>query len=363
MSAKASLGFIALFALAGCDSGFNPPSLLDSLRVLAVKPEPASGTPGASSLLTLVYADGSRNDDGSLRAPRDVQIAWFGACHNPPSRLYFACYPVLTAIAEHLSPKVVETPLTGVPPGVFGIGAEFELALPADLLSNAPQTSADPLHYGVSYAFFAVCAGELRPRPDFRDRVPVECVDPATGEVLGHRDFVTGFSTLFSYESDVPVNQNPRLTAVNVDGAPLPSPSSGCSEDADCADVPLGDMLDGAACERSSGRCLPRVTPCPKTGDCPKIEISPELERSDAEPLPGQNTREILWASYYATAGTFEPSTELVNDQSSGWIDDHASLYSPPRRAVGQVVLWVTVNDQRGGVDYRKLELLVREHD
>jgi hypothetical protein len=362
MSAKAVLGLIALLAVAGCDSGFDPPSLLDSLRVLAVKPEPASGTPGTSSRLTLAYADGTRNEDGSLRAPRDVQIAWFGACHNPPSRMYFACYPVLTAIAEHLSPKVVDTPLAGVPAGVFGIGNQFELALPPDLLSSAPQTSTDPLHYGVSYAFFAVCAGELRPRPDFHDRVPLECVDPVSGEVLGHRDFVSGFTTLFSYESDVPLNQNPRLTSVNVAGAPIPVPSSGCSEDDDCADVSLGAPLEGA-CERLSGRCLPRVAPCPESGDCPTIDVSPELERSDAEPLPGQNAREVLWASYYATAGKFDPATELVNDQKTGWIDDHASLYSPPRRAVGRVELWVTVNDQRGGVDYRKLELLVRDHD
>jgi hypothetical protein len=361
MNTKVSLGFIALLGLTGCDSGFEPPSLLDSLRVLAVKPEPASGTPGTSSMLTLVYADGARNEDGSLRPPRDVQIAWFGACHNPPSRQYFACYPVLTTIAEHLSPRVIDTPLTGVPPGVFGTGAQFELALPQDLLSSAPQTSTDPLHYGVSYAFFAVCAGELRPRPDLRDRVPVECVDPITGEGLGHRDFVTGFTTLFSYESDVPVNENPRITAVKVAGVPIASPLS-CSEDADCTDVPLSDTI-AWGCERASSRCLPRLTPCPNSGDCPKIDVLPELERSDAEPLPDQNAREILWASYYATAGKLDPGTELVNDQKTGWIDDHASLYSAPRRAVGRVELWITVNDQRGGVDYRKLELLVRDHD
>jgi hypothetical protein len=362
MPARAISGWVALFLLLGCDSGFAPPSQLDSLRVLAVKPEPASGTPGTSSLLTLVYADGTRNDDGSLGQPREVQIAWFGACHNPPSRQYFACYPVLTAIAEHLSPKVVETPLAGVPHGVFGTGVSFELTLPNDILSSAPQTSADPLHYGVSYAFFAVCAGELRARPDLRDQVPVECIDPATGEVLGHRDFVTGFTTLFSYESDVPLNQNPTLLTVTLSRASVPAPEVGCKTDADCSSLTVPNAFEGG-CDLVSGRCLPRVTPCPESGDCPSFEVLPELDRENAEPLPGQNTREILWASYYATAGKFDPATELVNDQASGWIDDHGSFYSPPRRAVGRVELWVTVNDQRGGADYQKLELLVREHD
>lgn len=362
MRARCLLGFVAAFGLAGCDSGFEPPSKLDSLRVLAVKPVPASGTPGTSSMLTLVHADGARNEDGSLREPREVQIAWFGACHNPPSRQYFACFPVLTAIAGHLSPRVIDTPLTGVPAGVFGVGASFELVLPDDILSGAPKTSADPVHYGVSYAFFAVCAGELRPRLDWTDRVPVECVDPVSGTALGHRDFVTGFTTLFSYEGDVPVNQNPSLDSVAFAGEPLPAPSSGCAEDADCTSLTRPEAFEGG-CERSSARCLPRVAPCPKSGQCPSLAVLPELQISNAEPLPGQDAREVLWASYYATAGSFDPSTQLVNDQGSGWIEDHASYYSPPRRAVGRVELWITVNDQRGGADFRKLEILVRDHD
>lgn len=362
MRASAPLLLLVLFQLAGCDSGFESPSKLDSLRVLAVKPEPASGTPGTSSTLTLVQVDGARNEDGSLRTPRPLQVAWFGACHNPPSRQHFACYPVLNAIAQRLSTKVVDTPLVGVPPGVFGVGTTFDLALPDDILSSAPQTSADPLHYGVSYAFFAVCAGELRARPDIRDRVPVECIDPDTGASLGHRDFVTGFTTLFSYESDVPVNQNPSLDGIELGGVQLSAVNTGCSEDADCMGLVLPDGWEGG-CELDSGRCLPRVAPCPESGDCPSIEVLPQLEPSNAELMPGENAREILWANYYATQGEFDVATELVNDRRSGFIADHGSYFSPPRRAVGRVELWVTVNDQRGGTDFRKIEILVRDRD
>jgi hypothetical protein len=362
MRQKVLLGASALLLLAGCDSGFDPPSKVDSLRVLVVKPEPASGTPGQSSLLTMVTADGTRNEDGSLAAPRPLQIAWFGACHNPPSRQYYACFPVLNAIASRLSPKVVETPLEGVPKGIFGLGPSFELTLPNDILSAAPKTSADPLHYGVSYAFFAVCAGELRPRPDIRDRVPLDCVNPSTGEVLGHRDFVTGFTTLFSYEGDVPVNRNPELTTLEFAGAELPAPKEGCTVDADCADLSAPNAFDGG-CERASGRCLPRIDPCPEKGDCGELRVLPELDRSSAEPLPGQNANEIVWLSYFATAGSFDPAAELVNDRNSGWIEDHSAYYSPPRRAVGRVELWVAANDQRGGADLRKFEILVRDPD
>lgn len=356
------VGSVALLLLAGCDSGFDPPSKVDSLRVLIVKPEPASGTPGRSSTLTLLTADGSQNEDGSLRAPRALQIAWFGACHNPPSRQYFACFPVLNAIAARLSPKVVDTPLEGVPKGVFGLGSSFELPLPEDILSGAPKTSTDPVHYGVSYAFFAVCAGELRPRPDFQGRVPLECADPDTGVALGHRDFVTGFTTLFSYESDVSVNQSPAITALEFAGSELGVPTTGCAEDADCAAVTVPNVFEGG-CERASGRCLPRIDPCPKSGDCPSFEVLPALDPSSAERLPGQNANEVVWVSFYASAGSFDPSTELANDRTTGWIDDHGAYYEPPRREVGRVALWVTANDQRGGADFLAFEILVRNHD
>jgi hypothetical protein len=362
MRGKALVGAAALVLLAGCDSGFDPPSQVDGLRVLIVKPEPASGTPGQSSLLTMVTADGTRAEDGSLRRPRPLQIAWFGACHNPPSRQYYACFPVLNAIAQRLSSRVIETPLSGVPKGIFGLGPNFELTLPDDILSSAPKTSADPVHYGVSYAFFAACAGELRARPDLQDRVPLDCIDPETGEALGHRDFVTGFTTLFSYEDDVPVNQSPALTTLSFAGSELPEPTVGCLEDADCADFAVENSFD-AGCERESGRCLPRFDPCPAKGDCPSLSVLPDLDRSSAEPLPGQNAKEVVWLSFYATAGSFDPSTELVNDRSTGWIEDHAAYYSPPRRAIGRVELWVTANDQRGGADFRKFEILVRDHD
>lgn len=365
MAATTRFASSALLALAstGCDAGFAKPSRLESVRVLAVQATPASGSPGRSSTLELVHVDGTRGPDAELVEPRGLEIAWFGGCHNPPSRQFFACYPLLTAIAERLAPKLVETSLAGVPPGIFGTGSSFELALPDDILTNAPKTMADPVHYGVSFAFFAVCAGELRPRPDLTDRVPVECVEPDSGRALGHRDFVTGFTTLFSYEGDVPVNQNPVFDALEFDGVRVEEmPASACGEDADCGELVLSEGFEGG-CDASSGRCLPRIAPCSQSGGCRERRLLPVVEPSSAESLPGQTAREVVWANFFATAGSFDTPTQLVNDRVSGWVEDPSAYYELPSSAVGRVEFWVTVHDQRGGSAIRRFEILVRDHD
>jgi hypothetical protein len=186
--------------VAGCDNDFEAPSELDSLRVLAVRPEPASGRPGITSKLALTFVDAHEPPDQAALHPREIQIAWLGGCHNPPTRQYFGCFPLLSQLAARLSPRVVETQTEGVPPGFFATTTEFEIPVPNDILTKAVSMPGDPVHFGVSYAFFAVCAGELRARPDFVNRVPLDCVDPASGAPRGHRDFVTGYTTLYTYD-------------------------------------------------------------------------------------------------------------------------------------------------------------------
>jgi hypothetical protein len=340
-------------AFLGCANDFSPPSLVDTLRVLAVRPEPASGAPGQTSTLTMVVADGASTRTGSV-APRPLQIAWLAGCHNPPSRQFFGCYPELTALAAELSPRVVETPETRVPRAWFGTGESFSLEVPPDILSGAPRAVGDAIHFGVSYAFFAVCAGELRPRSDVTDRLPLDCVEPSTGTALGRSDFVTGVSTLFSYEGVT--NHNPVLESVHFGPAVLTSLP--CQSDSDCAaTLPSGAPGFDLVCG-SLGTCLPSLPACSRNA-CPKFLISPQVEPTSAEPLPGQNANETVWASFYATAGSFDSATELVNDQGAGYIADHGSYFSVPADRTGSTELWVTVNDQRGGVAVQAFELLL----
>ena len=58
---SAALGIWALWLVAGCDEvEWRGPEYIDSLRVLGVRAEPPTLTPGTSTRLSLVCADGSR---------------------------------------------------------------------------------------------------------------------------------------------------------------------------------------------------------------------------------------------------------------------------------------------------------------
>jgi hypothetical protein len=316
---------LGALVFAGCEPGFEPQSKIEGLRVLAVQPEPASGSPGATVALSMLIADGKTEPEEPAR-PR--QVAWMLGCHNPPTRFYYGCLPVLRVIAEHFDdPEALAA-------GVVGFGSEVDFAIPEDILSSAPRVGTDPVHFGVSYAFFAVCAGQLRPRPDVTDRIPLDCVDATTGKPLGPSDFVLGFSTVYSYEGSV--NQNPVLETLTFDGAPVPPP----------------------ACEPGDDTCLPKVHACglENRQRCQAYRIEPRVTPASAERLA--NGGEILWASYYASAGTFQTPTQLVNDRATGLVDDYSGIFRAPAQP-GPVRIWVTVNDQRGGAAWQTFDVLV----
>jgi hypothetical protein len=359
---------VALFSSA-CDGGFESPSRVDSLRVFAVATktraseaddwsQTASGSPGALVRLELIAGDGSAN--GALSSvPRPLQIAWFGGCDNPPTRQFFACYPLLSALSGLLESKVVDTPADRLPGFLFRASTRgappdlaqpdtrtataFEFTLPTDILTRAPRVSTDPVHFGVSYEFFALCAGELRARPDLHDRVPLDCVDPTSGKSLDQRDFVTGFTSLYTYEGES--NANPRLDAVEFAGGVVGSP---CVSDADC-ESPVVPGLTRVCSD--SQQCTLRLQRCSSVS-CPKFLISPSVAAPSLETL-ADGTHEVTWANYFATAGAFDPATELVNDRSLGLIADHGSYYRPPQAPdVTRVRFWITIDDQRGGTAY-----------
>jgi len=341
-----------LIATAGCEAGFPPPSELRSLRVLAVRPEPASGVPGGVSHLELLAVDADQAAGALSAAPRPLQIAWLGGCHNPPSRQFFACYPLLQRMAQFLAPKVIETDTSGVPPGLFGVGPSFELSVPEDILSGAPRAPGDPIHFGVSYAFFGVCAGELRPDLTAEGRVPFTCVDPVTNQAVDHRGFVTGFTTVYSYEGEL--NHNPELVSFTLEGADVTQRD--CESDEDCAD--WGGAAEGARVHCSPrGTCALRIARCGES--CAKLLLLPRVSASSDERV-ATSAHEVMWANYYATAGKFDTPTQLVNEAKTGLIADPGAFYTPPRVS-GPARIWMTLHDQRGGATWQSLELDVTE--
>jgi len=356
---------VAVLPLAGCGNGFPPQSELHGLRVLAVRPEPASGSPGATVRLKMLVADARPlvdRDDGTRGPPSDVQVAWLGGCHNPPSRQYFACAPTLRRIASD--------PAAALAAGLIGMGDTYDLVIPDDILSSAPRLASDPVHFGVSYAFFAACTGNLVPAEGAGDQFPFACLTDE-GAPIGPSGFVIGFSTVYSYENDL--NHSPVLTGLDFDSrttlaassdpfgeadAPeLPIPCTVQTEAVDCAGAPFGHP---ARCSQN-GVCAPFISSC-SGKQCPGHRVSPHFLAASLEGAPGGGT-EITWASYYSTLGTWNSDTRLVADRSNGLARDFSALWTaPPPAADGErqsARLWVTVNDQRGGATWAFFDVVV----
>jgi hypothetical protein len=338
--------------LAACSEDFESPARLDSVRVLAVRSEPASGVPGSDAALEMLLVD--EDPPPELAPPRELEILWLGGCHNPPGRQFYECYPLLRALAAELEDGAVQTPPDRLPPGVFGTGRTFSFTVPEGIVADAPRVRTDPVHFGVSFVFFAVCSGKLRPRPELRNRIPIDCVDRESGGPVPSSEFVSGFSTLYSFEGLV--NENPSLNGLRIDGAPY-TPAMPCEADSDCAALEDSERALRYAC--SSGRvCVPRFTACPQQGECPAHRIEPDIDRASSERVGDEN--EILWANYYSTAGRFDADAQLVSDRKTGYTDDPSGRWHPPRKAVDTVRFFITVNDQRGGATWTSLDVTVR---
>lgn len=341
--------FAALSAsLAGCGEDFEPASKVQGLRAFAVRADPASGVPGQSVTLDLLRGDRQQPDG---EPEREIEVAWLGGCHSPPSRQFFDCYPLLVEIAKRLEPRVLDTPLERFPQGIFGSGDQFRIDIPGDVLERSPRLDTDPIHFAPSFTFFAVCAGELVPRPDLTDRVPLGCVSKSTGEPVSKDDFVIGFSTV--YTLDGASNQNPELEGLRFDGGLVTRQS--CAEDADCEPLEGAPQLEVACLAAAS--CAPVVPPCGE--DCPEFGVLPLVPRSSAERLPNEDYSEVVWANFFANAGEFRTEAQLVNDRASGWVDDFAVKWEPPKLP-GTARIWVTVNDQRGGTAWSTFDVIVR---
>jgi len=293
--------------------------------------------------------------------PAPPQILWIGGCHNPPSRQYFGCYPAMQAIARQLAEASPDSQPPLVPvPGLIGVGTEFELPIPEGILEDAPRYESDPIHFGVSYVFFAVCAGELRLDLKSSGSLPVGCFDSGTGRRLGSKDYVEGFTTVYSYEDAL--NHNPELEGIKFAGGEVVL--GPCEADDECEDLAAGlEGFKSYACS-DAGQCIPSVARCDDAEGCPEYSVEPVAQEASAEPdpsAPEAGHSEILWLSFYADGGEFSSETRLLNDRETGWIDDHDNGWRPVEKTARTVRLFTTLNDNRGGADWLGFEVMVHD--
>jgi len=312
--------------LAGCGEEFDPQSKLSTLRVIAVRADNPYPHPGETVQLDMLWYDGKSPVDAQppLRpAPlgepglppagesRALRLFWLSGCYNPLGDLYYECFAQFadTFAAAQDDPAALAQ--------YVGFGPSFQVKVPDDLISRRPpQEGRTP--YGLSFVFFALCAGEVLPAEPGADGLPFACLD-SSGNRLGADDFVFGYFAFYSY--DQITNTNPKVEGLLIDGAPVgegdePSFSPGST-------VEVKVVVDPAS-----------------------VEYNPlALDAS------GNAQQEMMWVAYYASGGELDKGSRLVNDATQGYSDDHGVKLDLPSEA-GPVKVFAVVHDSRGGVQW-----------
>jgi hypothetical protein len=355
---------ILCIALASCGAtGFEKPSIVKGVRVLAVQKEPAYPHPGETVKLTMLYWDGK----ASSGAARPIQTVWFGGdpsgwnCINPPGDLYYNCFasggvgqaPEGDAGAGEAAPMgdagvadaAAQDAASGdggfaLPPAIAGHASTHRAVIPPAnvILKPIPPDRGPP--YGLEYVFFGVCAGRIDyvPPTESPNTLPIGCYG-SHGELLGPDDFVPGYTSLYVYADRR--NANPIVGNLNFNGAPI------------------GSMTGPVA-------PAPTVPHCTASDsiDCPAYPIKAEIDPASAEEDPatvkldGEPIQEQIWVAYFATAGEFKDELRLVNDAQDGWNEDHGTVWHLPTTP-GPVHLWAVVHDNRGGVAWAEGAVIV----
>lgn len=382
-------------ALLGCGAKFDLPTEIKTLRIIGVQKDKPYAQPGDSVTLTMLWHDGTKS--GEAMPPRKVQITWLGGCLNPPGDSYQGCFAQYAAAfpdgvaagapsgmpSSGSAPSGMGSPGMG-PPGQikFGLGSTFTVRIPTDAEYGAPVMHAnqDPRlpMYGLSYVFFAVCAGEVVKGDE---HFPLHCQDPTTHQDLGPDDFVIGYSSIYFFAPSAKtgepyLNANPETDGFyfgpqEVTGA---SCSSGfdsgnfagsclgsCDDSGECTNQPPAEL----DCTEYPSLC---IKACKDDGDpqkCPANNLhldfkNVKFEQDDiSNDAYGTNYGEQMWIDYYSTRGDFHSSTKLLNDATSGYNSANGTQFYAPSTP-GPVQLWAVMHDNRGGVSWVGTTIMVQ---
>jgi hypothetical protein len=309
---------------AGCSTDFDPPSLVNTVRILALQANSPFAAPAESVTLSVLAADGRTNK------PAPMALYWLPrVCENPSEDLYYNCY---AAFGEQFPAGVDLT-------ASLATGATFGFTMPADAVATHARIAGHATPYGVVFAFVMACAGHVEytppnPATESPATIPFGCFD-ADHNALGSDDFVFAFMRVYAYATLR--NANPVIASLTYGEA---------SVDA-AAGLTLAHC--GASTESS----------------CSQVNFQTQVPTSSQEPDPesaradGQPEKEAIWVDYFITAGKVQTDSVLLYDPTAGPVASTADGYAAPLSA-GSQTLWTVVHDNRGGVSWLTVPLQVQ---
>ena len=301
---------------------FDPPSVIDSVRILAIRAGSPYARPGERVAVEALAVDG--RSSGS----EPMQVHFLPSpCFNPPNDAYYGCFSEFHA--QFPAGLDLDSELRS--------GTTFSFDLPGDVIDTHTGVRGQ-LPYGLAVAFAIACAGHVEYRPGLAgaapDAVPFACFD-RSGRQLGARDFVFAYSLIYAFTDRTA--SNPILDNVTYGGTPI--------------DPTVGVQVDH--CTASN------------IDDCPATKLDVNVPRSSQERDPsnsapdGEVMKESLYVHYFSTAGKIANDTTIVYDPRQGRLTDTGNDFRPPLSA-GEHQLWAVVHDNRGGVVWQHLALHVR---
>jgi hypothetical protein len=306
----------ALVACACSGNNYDPPSLVESVRILATQADKPYALPGERVSLQMLAAD-ARADRS-----RPMRLYWLPqVCENPSQDLYYRCYP---AFAQQFAPGVDLTPQ-------LISGPSWTFTMPADAIDAHVRQPGETDPYGIAFAFAMACAGHVEyvpvdPSTQSGATTPFGCFDDSHAQ-LGADDFVFAFARVYAYADRR--NANPVIDHLT---------------------------FGGAAVDPSAGIALPHCTASTESG-CPTTDLDTVVPDSSWEPDPGDLdangnvANETLWVDYYVTAGRVKDDSVLLFDAHSGRVSSTADAFDAPL-AAGDQTLWAVVHDNRGGASW-----------
>lgn len=335
----------APLALACGARPFDPPSSVQTLRVIGVRADHPTPPPGADVTLELLAYDGSPHATRADGTQRPIETVWLGGCADPDGDLYYECY-------DQLGPALAAL-RAGTPSPLVGRGSTYTWHVPEDLISRRAGVGKSKYKYGLAYVFFAACAGKVVATDATDATSPrLGCVDDE-GAAVSADGFVYGYYPLYAYPGVD--NANPIVTGGTFDGAA--PPAKRCAGDADC-DV---DQACGSA-----GTCLRVVAPC-TPGACAALEVRPQVDPASSEPDPlqsavaGEARNEVVFVDYLTSAGAVRGgATNVVIDPTRGPREGFGASWTPPDVAVGEARIWALVRDNRSGLTWWSVDVVVR---
>lgn len=309
---------ISLLALAGCDFGFRPETLVDDMRLLGIRAEPADLAPGETARLDALVVDPSRPGQANT-------VLWLGCDPDPFNLNRSACsdFTVLADAGNLFSPS----PDGGMlPEGVHVIGFDENAAYAAspDVFHALDAGDERRLTGTVGQALAFAVAEEVSPTATEEEL-------KALFARVQSREVKSVIALFRLHISESPErNHNPALSTLFVAREAWPK---------------------GA-----------HVTVLP--GE--KVELDGDALDSDFEPFTNptpsgvENKTERILMAWYSTAGRFsEERTAMREDVKTVFTAPGGDDPKDPVPAGREGTLFVVLRDTRGGQSWEEVPFYV----